>query len=286
MPFYICHLCDYSTKQKNDYNRHLKTKKHRNKTEFIQNTKEKHGDMTLNDHFVTPNDHFSTPNDPKLEDIRKNLKCEYCDKIFTTYPHLKRHQKISCRVLKNNSENLILKNKLKEQQIINWNLEKEKNELYKHIEKLLDKVGNTTINQTQNIILNNYGKEDLSHITDSLKNELLKIPYGAIPKLIEQVHFNDEKPENKNIALTNKKDNKIKIFCGDKWIYKDKDDTINNLVNGKYNLLDSHYEKNQTQLQINCQENYNKFRNFFDENDKVLHDQLKKECELVLLNNR
>ena len=31
---------------------------------------------------------------------------------------------------------------------------------------------------------------------------------------------------------------------------------------------------------------YEKFRNFFDENDKILHDQLKKECELVLLNNR
>ena len=26
--------------------------------------------------------------------------------------------------------------------------------------------------------------------------------------------------------------------------------------------------------------------NLFDENDKILHDQLKKECELVLLNNR
>ena len=34
--------------------------------------------------------------------------------------------------------------------------------------------GHTTYNQ--NIILNNYGKEDLSHITDALKTSLLKIP--------------------------------------------------------------------------------------------------------------
>ena len=74
MPFYICHLCDYSTKQKNDYNRHLKTKKHRNKTEFIQNTKEKHGDMTLNDHIVTPNDHFSTPN-PRKFHPKSEINC-------------------------------------------------------------------------------------------------------------------------------------------------------------------------------------------------------------------
>ena len=32
-----------------------------------------------------------------------------------------------------------------------------------------------------------------------------------IPKMIEKVHFNDDKP-NKNIALTDKKDNKIKFM--------------------------------------------------------------------------
>ena len=41
------------------------------------------------------------------------------------------------------------------------------------------------------------------------------MPYGMIPKLIEEVHFNDQKPENKNIVLRlNKNDNKIKIFTG------------------------------------------------------------------------
>jgi hypothetical protein len=299
MPLYNCQICGYSTKQKNDYNRHLNTKKHRRNMELIQKNKEIDGVMTpndhlvtpndhfltLNDHFSTPNDHFGVKNDPDKKDENPFI-CEYCEKSFTTYPHLKRHQKKSCNILKSNNENVILKSKLVEQQLINFKLEKEKTDLYRQIEKLLDKVGNTTINQTQNIILNNYGKEDLSHITDNLKSDLLKIPYGAIPKLIEQVHFNDNKPENKNIALTNKKDNKVKIFSGDKWIYKDKEDTIHNLVNGKYNLLDSHYEKNQNNLQISCQENFSKFKNFFDENDKNLLDQLKKECELVLLNNR
>ena len=55
--------------------------------------------------------------------------------------------------------------------------DREKKLLYKQIEKLLDKVGNTTniqhnnieSNIQNNIILNNYGKEDLSHITDTFK---------------------------------------------------------------------------------------------------------------------
>ena len=69
------------------------------------------------------------------------------------------------------------------------------------------------------------------------------MPYGMIPKMIEAVHFNDEKPENKNIVLPNKNDNKLKVFTGDKWIYQDKEETISDLVDGKYFILDSHYEK-------------------------------------------
>ena len=151
---------------------------------------------------------------------------------------------------------------------------------------LLTKVGNTTINNTQNIQLNNYGKEDMSHISDSLKTQLLKIPYGMIPKLIEAVHFSDEKPENKNIALTNKNDNKVKIFSNSKWIYKNKEDTINDLVDGKYFILDTHFENCSNNLNIKTKNNYEKFRTFFDEGDKKLLEQIKNESEIVLLNNR
>ena len=83
----------------------------------------------------------------------------------------------------------------------------------------------------------------MSHITDALKTELLSIPYGAIPKMIEAIHFNDEKPENKNILLPNKKDNLVKVFEGDKWIYKNKNDTITDLVDSKYNIIDGHYDE-------------------------------------------
>ena len=110
--------------------------------------------------------------------------------------------------------------------------------LYKQTEKLIHKAGNHNVNiqantnnvqtnntQTNNIKLNSYGEEDLSHITDLFKTNLLKMPHGMIPKMIEAVHFNDDKPENKNIKFTNKRDNKIKIFSNDKWI-QNKDETI------------------------------------------------------------
>ena len=41
-----------------------------------------------------------------------------------------------------------------------------------------------------------------------------------IPKMIEAVHFNDKKPENKNIMIVNKKENLLKVYKDKKWIYK------------------------------------------------------------------
>ena len=162
----------------------------------------------------------------------------------------------------------------------------EKKEFRKQIELLLTKVGNTTINNTQNIQLNSYGKEDLSHITDNLKTNLIKMPYGMIPKLIEEVHFNDQKPENKNIVLTNKNDNKIKIFTGSKWIYKNKNETIKDLVDGKYFILDTHYDRMFEKLDEKNKEVYSKFRDTYDDKDNKIFDELKSACELILLNNR
>ena len=133
----------------------------------------------------------------------------------------------------------------------------------------------------------------MSHITNDIKTNLLKIPFAMIPKMIEAVHFNDEKPENKNILLPNKKDNLVKIFKENKWIHLNKDDVIKLLVSEKYNILDKHFEnkhKNKIEelkeLQEFWKENYVNFRKIYSNGNKELIDKITNECELVLLNNR
>ena len=285
---YNCNCCEFITNLKSNYNRHLNTKKHIKKLTNQGNELKKEyisPQLTPNHLNLTPIDPNSPQKKMDFEDFKtkkygnETYICSNCDKDFSSKSHLIRHLKKSCIKIKNQNENLILKNLLDEQKKM---FEHERKHLYKQIETLLTKVGDTTINNTQtnNIQLNNYGKEDLSHITDSLKDKLIKMPYGMIPKLIEYVHFSDTKPENKNIALTNKNDNKIKIFSDNKWIYKNKDETINDLMDGKYFILDTYYENNVKSYK------YDKFRNFFDVQDKATIDNLKKECELVLLNNR
>ena len=64
-----------------------------------------------------------------------------------------------------------------------------------------------------------------------------------IPKMIEAVHFNENKPENKNIVLPNKKENRVKVFTNNKWVWQNKDETISSLVDGKYYLMESHFDE-------------------------------------------
>ena len=316
MPTYECELCKYSTKIKTQFTRHLNTNKHKKRYIDIKTND------TINEKKVytpaqtstNPKNHQHKPaqNQHKPAQIPKMtstkpaqtstkpaqpstniLFCKYCQKSFKSKDNLTRHMRKYCKEIvsepeKNNNEAEILKDLLLEQK---EQFDVERKELYKQIEKLLDKVGNTTNIQSNiknTIHLNSYGSEDMSHITDSLKTELIKIPYAMIPKMIEEVHFNDNKPENKNISLSNMRDNKIKIFSDNKWVYKDKDETISDLVDGKYYILDSHYkvQEENKNLEEGDKTRFIKFKEYMNADDKEFVTKLKKKCELVLLNNR
>ena len=317
MTLYECTICNFSTTLKNNFTRHNLTKKHVLNKKKNKNIEHNNGLIIEKDPKKTQKDPEKDPKrpnnfqkkdpkrpektqkDPKQENEEKRIKkfnCEFCFSKFTTFAHKRRHEKYRCKDnpdlmeqimgLKNNKIQILETEKQKfEKEKEKW--EKEKHELYGKMDVLLTKVGDTNNIQT-NIILNNYGSEDLSHITDKIKNELLKIPYAAIPKMIEAIHFNDDKPENKNILLPNKKENLIKVYTGDKWVYKNKIDTINDIIDSKYLLIDNHYEDiNEKQtLSQNVQTKYIKFRKFYDKCDKEMVEKLKRECELVLLNNR
>ena len=290
MPLYECKICNISTKFKTNYIRHLKTSKHKRNVEYPFQSMV----MNQNEPQMNQNEPAMNQNEPAMNQENKKYKCDYCDESFNTIPSKRRHELHRCKEnphfiekvmdMKNNT----IKKLEKEKKEILENAEKEKKQLYKQMEKLLDKVGNTTINQTQNINLNSYGKEDISHISDSMKTHFLKIPYGAIPKMIEAIHFNDEKPENKNIMIPNKKENLIKVFKDDKWVYKDKNETLQDLVDQKYYIMDDHYEELQEDgnIDFNLDITYNSFKKYYDDGDKELIDKLKKECEMVLLNNK
>ena len=308
MPLYRCEICNFESKLKGNYKQHLESKKHRVKTGQIaqeniiysvdasmsQNEpKKSQNEPITNQTIIYKNLQQESENEylkneiNKLksqleaqENMKKKFLCENCGSTFSSKASKRRHQLHRCKI-KNNFDNLLKKMETKH--------EEEKTVLHNKIDQLIERVGNRTTNitnNTQNIILNNYGNEDMSHITDGIKSQLLKVPFAMIPKMIEAVHFNDEKPENKNIFLPNKKDKLVKIFKGDKWVHLNKDEVIKSLVSEKYIILDKHFQdKSKSQIEEFVQENYVKFRDVYSK-DKDLIDKIQSDCELVLLNNR
>ena len=294
MVLYECKLCNYSTKLKTDYKRHLNTKKHAINENLLSENKNKMTPMNQNEPKMNQNEPAMNQNEPAMNQLITKFRCIYCEKNFNTQASKRRHELHRCTENPNFIEKVIdikdstIKKLEKEKKDILLNAEKEKKILYKQIEKLLNKVGNTTIHQTQNINLNSYGKEDISHISESMKTHFLKIPYGAIPKMIEAIHFNDKKPENMNIMIPNKNNNMIKVFKDDKWVYKDKNETLLDLVDKKYYIMDDHYEFLQADnnLDYDIQTTFSTFKQYYDDGDKELIEKLKKDCEMVILNNK
>ena len=312
MPIYLCEHCNFSSKLKGDYKRHLESQKHKNAitSEGIKNTKE---------HKKNTKEHKKNTKEHKRTQKKKYI-CDHCDEEFFSFPSKRRHELHFCKMSpyveeKKEKEKmekekelyqqtikvatLTNDNKYKSNEIVK--LEKEKEKLEKKVDKLTNKIGNTITNNiqtnstctntstsTNNIKINSYGKEDVSHITDAFKTEMLKIPYGAIPELIKAIHYNDQKPANQNVKMPNVNKNILKVKSDDGWSHKHKNLILYDMIDSKYLMLDDHFELlvDGEKLNTHNKSNYKKFRDKYDIGDKKLLTELKDECELIMLDKR
>ena len=292
---YKCKICDFKTVYKGDFNKHTKTKKHQQNLKELSSEEKNLLTFPEFQHKTAQNFCKPAENQHKPAQTSTNSKseeifdCEHCNRQFKTNDNLSRHLKRYCKKAKIQTDELEqVKILLEEERAAH---KEEKKRLYDCIDKLILKAGNTTTNITtntqNNICLNSYGSEDLSHITDSLKKEFIKLPYGMIPKMIEHVHFSNTKPENSNIALTNKKEKFIKIFKDGKWQYCNKEEILDDLIQTNYCRLDGFYEDAcEGKMSDIYQSRYKKFQEKFDEDDPELKEQIKKDSILILMNEK
>ena len=143
----------------------------------------------------------------QLEELqrRDGIKCDKCKCIYKNKESLRKH---ICKIDKYEYEISILKEEL----------EKEK----RKSKRTIKNINNGTINNDNsiNITVNSFGKEDISYITDNVKKTLMQIingrEYGVID-FIKKIHINSKYPENQNIKIENMKKGIVRIYEGDKW---------------------------------------------------------------------
>jgi hypothetical protein len=265
------------------------------------------------------NGEILAPKCSKMLHFKTEKTCEFCEKTFFKRSNVNKHYMI-CKEKKKYDENNKTHNiqieeltdkvedllvKLSEQnnnKILNTTNNNTNNDttnnkiLNTTNNKILNTTNNKTLNTTnnknsnnnnnniiQNISINNYGEENLKCLTEEYLSKLIKGAFTAIPKLIEKIHFNPEYPENQNIKITNKKEPYIKVRKNNKWELQDKKETLDTIVDDKYDILDDHIdskEENLTEFEKDIMEKFKERVN----NEEDLLKEIKKKTELIILN--
>jgi hypothetical protein len=99
--------------------------------------------------------------------------------------------------------------------------------------------GDNNIINTQIINIRNYGNENPKWLTSRLLYQIMSDIPGAIPKLMEKKHFNNDFPENKNLRIDNKKNinKRLQVFEDGRWKIKDSKHTFYKVIVDIYDIL-------------------------------------------------
>lgn len=112
-------------------------------------------------------------------------------------------------------------------------------------------INNGTVN---NVIINlrSYGNENMEHITNEVKDSLIKEINGAgIAHLIKQIHFNPELPENHNIRKHDK--SRWKIYDNNQWELISFKTAIDDLIKRYRHVLSERIASDDFEQKLNCQ---------------------------------
>ena len=273
MTNYNCRRCGYNTKYKNDFRKHIyrkfTCKPILNKIDISTIIKEfemnKPKKRLQNDFKMTSNDFEMTS---KKNKIGKNeIKCEFCGKTFTRRNNLNYHIKKRCKLKKNITNEIDkMKKEIEELKITN---------------KIINNtIKNNQINSNNNIIINNFGNENMDYITDNMLKNLLLQGSNSIPCLIKQIHFNPEHPENHNIRIKNKKLKYAEVRENNEWKYKHKKAVLDDLVDFGYVTLEEFKDNNEEKLDKLLIKGFKRMMNSYESNKKKIIDNI----ELEVLN--
>lgn len=170
--------------------------------------------------------------------------------------------------LKSKNEQLTLKDQQlteKDKQLV------EKDKQIKKLENALIQKPSFNVNNIHNgdvnniVMINAWGNETFDHITEEDKVRALRNYMTAIPNIVEQIHFGEEK-KNRNLKLTNKRAREVVVYKdtpeGVKAVHEDLNDILEELIASGKCVLDPVAERlNMTK--------YKKFREDLRESERI-----------------
>ena len=205
--------------------------------------------------------------------------CRYCDKMYKYKQGKYKHEQ-SCnnkelnddsyKIAKLEKENLEIKNTLNEL----LKLCKIHPKKLQKINNQLITTNNGTINNiTNNISIEKFGSEELNKILS--QSEILKIldrKMCSLEESIKMIHFNDKRPEYKNIYITNLKDDYAYTYDGNKFSVGLKSCVLAELVDNHIENIEYSAEEYKQKLQPKTIEVLEKFIDKMNNDDEIFID--------------
>jgi hypothetical protein len=235
---FICKICNKQYKNKSGIWKH-NNKYHENKDNTFHNTfRDIHNTL------------HNTLNDKK----ENSYNCRNCNKQFNKYQNRWKHEKI-CKI-KNNYEHDF--NELKKENAEIKNILMELLRSSKIHPKKLERINKNLVtgnnNSNNNNTINNiqivkFGSEDIKNIlSDKEIKKILNSKYQALEESIKQVHFNDDRPEYRNIYITNLRDDIAYVYNGNKFEAVQKHSVISELIDQHMNNIEVSLEDYKDKL--------------------------------------
>ena len=98
----------------------------------------------------------------------------------------------------------------------------------------------TPINNNKNkIVVNNFGKEDTLYIDPKKYKTIFNNPFNCLLKLINDVNFNPNHPENMNIKRKSNRSKYVEIVIDGEWKNTPMSTVIHTLINTKMDIMDN-----------------------------------------------
>jgi hypothetical protein len=306
-----CVLCKYQTKRKFDLKRHhnaihmLKIPENIGNINSGENVIPSGENVIPSGENVIPSGENVIPGGenviPGGENVISNtFICKICNKSYKTKKYLIKHEQ-NCKKVdiltcprcmvsfanRHNKNRHIKADKCKSRSIIHARTPNVQNNFTVNGDNFQNA---ETIQNINNIYVNNFGSERIDHITEEDLKRILQSGINTVPLYIEKKHFDSNFPENKNIKYTN--DNKCQVMEGNSWKEKDIGLLSNNLIKNNSEVLLMYCDNNEVKLmnEIKDEDIYDHIRNklliIYNKSDDQKYNNIMLKIKDIIKNSR
>ena len=300
MPIYRCNECNVEFTKKWNYNYHVSRKIPCKIGDTVLSDSEISSDKINREKCkVVETKEIESKKEVANETKNKEIEttCQHCHKTYSSKSNLNKHLKI-CRFVKRDEISKVKDLSDDSPIMLNPEIKDTLTQLKKElteIKSILHEKNNESVMQTyninnhftfltqiqQNTNVTNFGSEIMDALPSEFCVGLFSSPKDSVPRLIERIHFDEERPSNMNIILPNKDLPFVYVYENDKWVIANKQTALNELMDTNLHRVDSLYDHFKESLGESTIHSYQKYSYEMEQNIELKTD-IQKDISYVL----